>query len=250
MSKRFADTDIWNKEWYQLYTLKQKVLLKYLFDNCDAAGVWEPNYRLAGFIIGEPITRSDIESLNERKNQVAILPDGKVVILDFIAFQYGELSETCRPHQKVIELMKKHGLWGKGMDTLSDRVSDRLQYKDKEQDKNISQDLENNTIRTREGEGVVDKSSCFHKPTPEEVDAYCRERENGVDAERFWNFYEAKGWKVGKNPMKDWRAAVRTWEREEMRKPAPSVSSDGGLSVWDKMVAMAEAEQRVKGAVA
>lgn len=250
MGKRLTDTDIWNKEWFQLYTLKQKVLLRFLFDNCDAAGVWEPNYRLAGFIIGEPITRSDIESLNGRKKQVAILPDGKVVILDFISFQYGELSETCRPHQKVFELLKKHGLTVKGIDTLSDRVSDTLQYKDKEQDKNISQDLENNTIRTCEEERPVDKSFRFHKPTPEEVEAYCRERNNGVDAARFWNFYESKGWKVGKNPMKDWRAAVRTWEKVEMRKPAPSVGLDTGLSVWDRMVAMAEEEQRMKGAVA
>lgn len=52
----------------------------------------------------------------------------------------------------------------------------------------------------------------FKKPTVEEVRAYCRERQNGVDAEAFVNFYEAKGWVVGRSPMKDWKAAVRTWE--------------------------------------
>jgi hypothetical protein len=46
----------------------------------------------------------------------------------------------------------------------------------------------------------------------EEVRAYCQERGNSVDAQRFVDYYGANGWKVGKNPMKDWKAAVRTWE--------------------------------------
>ena len=53
----------------------------------------------------------------------------------------------------------------------------------------------------------------FTAPTLEEVKEYCAERKNGVDAARFVNYYMANGWKVGKNPMKDWKAAVRTWER-------------------------------------
>lgn len=53
----------------------------------------------------------------------------------------------------------------------------------------------------------------FIKPTVEEIRAYCRERNNIVDAERFYDHYESNGWKVGKNTMKDWKAAVRTWER-------------------------------------
>ena len=58
----------------------------------------------------------------------------------------------------------------------------------------------------------------FCKPTIEEVQAYCEERNNGVDAQRWCDYYEANGWKVGKNPMKDWKASVRTWERKEGRK--------------------------------
>lgn len=59
----------------------------------------------------------------------------------------------------------------------------------------------------------------FSKPTVEEVAAYCQERNNNVDPQRFWNFYEAKGWKIGKSPMKDWKACVRTWEKDEQSKP-------------------------------
>lgn len=57
------------------------------------------------------------------------------------------------------------------------------------------------------------RASRFIPPTAEEVAYYCKERQNSVDAQRFVDFYEAKGWKVGKEAMRDWRAAVRTWER-------------------------------------
>ncbi|WP_422477229.1 hypothetical protein [Pleomorphochaeta sp. DL1XJH-081] len=56
----------------------------------------------------------------------------------------------------------------------------------------------------------------FFKPTVEEISAYCQERKNEVDPQKFWDFYESKGWKVGKNPMKDWKASVRTWEKSEL----------------------------------
>lgn len=59
----------------------------------------------------------------------------------------------------------------------------------------------------------------FTPPTIEEVQAYCKERKNNVDAIRFVDYYQANGWKVGKNPMKDWKAAVRTWERNNYGKP-------------------------------
>jgi len=58
-----------------------------------------------------------------------------------------------------------------------------------------------------------DNNKRFTPPTVEEVKAYCQERNNGIDAEAFVSFYESKGWLIGKNKMKDWKAAVRTWER-------------------------------------
>ena len=55
----------------------------------------------------------------------------------------------------------------------------------------------------------------FTPPTLAEVTAYCRERPNAVDPQRFIDYYTANGWKVGKNSMKDWKAAVRTWEGKQ-----------------------------------
>lgn len=80
----------------------------------------------------------------------------------------------------------------------------------------LSQDkirLDKNNIPpiSPKGDGEC-SSKKFIKPDITEIEAYCRERSNGIHATEFFDFYEAKGWKVGKSPMKDWRAAVRTWE--------------------------------------
>ena len=63
------------------------------------------------------------------------------------------------------------------------------------------------------------KKKRFIKPTLEEIKQYCIERGNKVDAQHFFDYYESNGWRVGKNSMKNWQAAVRTWERSEYRKP-------------------------------
>lgn len=79
----------------------------------------------------------------------------------------------------------------------------------KYQDKQI---LKSNSIsRTREK---------FTPPTLEDVKAYCQERQNNVDPERWFNYYTSNGWKVGRNSMKDWKAAVRTWERSSYDRPS------------------------------
>lgn len=70
-----------------------------------------------------------------------------------------------------------------------------------------------------EKEGMVaDKPPIRHNfspPTVEEVKAYCTEKGYNIDPDRFVDFYTSNGWKVGKNPMRDWKAAVRNWSRKE-----------------------------------
>ena len=69
---------------------------------------------------------------------------------------------------------------------------------------------------TKQNRGEDDaRARRFTPPSVEEVYAYCRERGNAVDPDRFVDFYAAKGWRIGREPMRDWRAAVRTWEKKE-----------------------------------
>ena len=63
----------------------------------------------------------------------------------------------------------------------------------------------------------------FAPPTIEEVAAYCTERNNLVDAERFIDYYTSNGWMVGRNKMKDWKSAIRNWEKREKEKPGTNI---------------------------
>ena len=62
------------------------------------------------------------------------------------------------------------------------------------------------------------KRKVFEKPTIEKIQEYCSERDNGINANAFYDFYESKDWYVGKNKMKDWKACIRTWEQRSNKK--------------------------------
>lgn len=74
---------------------------------------------------------------------------------------------------------------------------------------------ENNKLKSLLKEKSKSPSSKTIKPTVEEIKKYCQERNNSIDAERFYDYYESNGWKVGRNPMKDWKATIRTWEKND-----------------------------------
>ena len=84
---------------------------------------------------------------------------------------------------------------------------------EEEKEKEIEIELDINNIGDSDESQPVKKRKQFKPPTVEEVRDYCYERNNNVNAEAFVDFYESKGWMVGKNKMKDWKAAVRTWEK-------------------------------------
>lgn len=92
-------------------------------------------------------------------------------------------------------------------------------------------------------------ASRFIPPTIEDVRAYCIERGNGVNPESFVDFYASKGWMVGKNKMKDWKAAIRTWEKGESRQAQPrrpsasKAYSNPALDYYHQLMA----EEQVEG---
>ena len=74
---------------------------------------------------------------------------------------------------------------------------------------------------------VAQKKERFKPPTVQEVQDYCNERQNGIQAYTFVNFYQSKGWKVGNQPMKDWKAAVRTWEQKNKQNGITNTTNNG-----------------------
>lgn len=81
--------------------------------------------------------------------------------------------------------------------------------------------LNNKELSNKELNNNKESRKRFTKPTIKGIQDYCKERNNGINAEAFYDFYESKDWYVGKNKMKDWKACVRTWEQRE-RKEKPT----------------------------
>lgn len=82
-------------------------------------------------------------------------------------------------------------------------------------DKDVDKEPEPDADKNKSRSNSADKPRRFTKPTIEEVENYCKERGNNVSAQRFCDFYESKGWLVGKTSMKDWKAAIRNWEERD-----------------------------------
>lgn len=101
--------------------------------------------------------------------------------------------------------------------------------------KQVNLSLSNFDVQGQEQVQVQDKlsqekvkkreSSAFRAPSVDEVRAYCSERGNDVDAEHFVAYYQSNGWKVGRNPMKDWKAAVRSWEKRDLERGEPKTTN-------------------------
>jgi hypothetical protein len=117
--------------------------------------------------------------------------------------------ETKYKEEKMLLSLDENNAYTlSGTDTL--QLRDDLVTNPSTQDRLGKDRLGKDSIK----EDVSDKPkrSVFTPPTYEEVNAYCLERKNGIDAQSFIDFYESKGWMIGKDKMKNWKAAIRTWE--------------------------------------
>ena len=141
--------------------------------------------------------------------------DGVITIPNWNKHQsldaYNKRKERDRLYQAERRAAQR-ALAEKSADSSSDASSD-VGVLDIEEDIDKDIDIDKNIIISDSIESKQKKSKAFRPPTVDEVAAYCSERMNNVNAEQFVDFYSAKGWMLGKNKMKDWKAAVRTWER-------------------------------------
>lgn len=132
---------------------------------------------------------------------IKILENGEIYILQL---------------QNLIGSQSKGALLKQQQRLMNRQVEDKCPPKiDIELKKDIELDIEKENIKRKK----------FTKPTLEEVEEYCKERNNNIDAQTFVDFYESKGWKIGNQSMKDWKACVRTWEKRnttnKVVKPIP-----------------------------
>ena len=140
MAKRFIDTKIWDKAWFRKLSTKNKLVWIYLLGKCDHAGIWDADFELAEFIIGESVTYDELPDVIKDKMQY-IKGEDQYFIPSFIEFQYGELKEHSKPHMSVIKRLKEKGLLRvsntltEKNNTIKDKDKDKVKVKDKKKDK-------------------------------------------------------------------------------------------------------------------
>ena len=137
MAKRFIDTKIWDKAWFRKLSTKNKLVWIYLLGKCDHAGIWDADWELAEFIIGETVTFEELPDIIKDKMQY-IEGEDQYFIPSFIDFQYGELKEHSKPHKSVIKRLIEKKLY-KGFErvtiTPKEKDKEKEQYKVKVKDK-------------------------------------------------------------------------------------------------------------------
>ncbi len=213
MSKRFIDSDIWKKEWFCDLSPALKSFWVYIFSNCDNAGVWETNIRLAEYQIGAKITEEEI--LTEFKGNIVKLDNGKLFIVDFISFQWGDLKEDSVPHRNVFRLLEKHGI-----SYPIDRVSIEYQGvsntpKAKEEDKEKDKEKEKEKKKEKE-EDFKNEVFAFTSYPIEMLEKF-------IDYWTEWNksntkmrFELEKTWEIGKR-LATWASRSKDFNKPQTK---------------------------------
>ena len=206
--KRFTDTAKWSDRNFRLLTPQAKLLWLWLRDNCDNAGVISPDLELAAFQIGQPIEE---QHFKEIENKTEKLENGKIWMPDFVAFQFGELTENSRVHESVIKLLASHGIdYGNAISSHSIPIAKAIDStKDKEKNKDQDKNKDKDKDKDKESKGNMSNG----KPSLEEVVAFCVSLGLPAnDGESFFHGKEGNGWKNGKSPVVNWKATIRNWK--------------------------------------
>jgi predicted phage replisome organizer len=147
---------------------------------------------------------------------IEVLENGAIYMLDIQNFIGKGSTEADRQRlydRRISEERKQNKL------TQSRNLEEICKKSTPEIEIELEKDIEIEKEIHSSAKGTTTKRKRFEKPSISDIKQYCMERNNNIDANQFYDYYESNGWKVGKNSMKDWKAAVRTWERSEYRKP-------------------------------
>lgn len=184
MAKRFTDTTKWNEDWFLDLSISNKLFWIYICDNVDHAGIFKPNKRMFELLVGDKINVKDfLSSVNSEKERIKILENGRWYLTKFIEFQYGsKLNPNNRVHKSIIKLLDTNNV-------------------------DYSIDDEYKMDNSNEGVGTLSQPNDIT-----EVQSYFIEKlSTKKEGERFYYFYESKGWKVGNVKMKNWKMAASGW---------------------------------------
>ena len=145
------------------------------------------------------------------------------------------MDREAEAYENMVEARREAGRRsGKVRREQKEQTGTKTNKTNQDKDKEKDNDKDKDKDKEREYGGFAPVSAAVAAsrarsvpPSLEEIDSYCRERGNQVNARRFMDFYTSNGWRIGKVPMKDWKAAVRSWETNGMdEKTAPAKKPD------------------------
>lgn len=159
-------------------------------------------------------------SLLEQDNMVKVESDSKKTLITVINYEKYQSDEPQESHKKDSEKPQESHR----------KATDEPLKSTNNNDNNDNNDKNDNIIPpiSPQGESEGKKIKRFVKPTVEQVQEYCDSRNNGISGQEFIDYYDSIGWNVGKKPMKDWQAAVRTWENKRK-----TTNSTGYVKRWN-----------------
>lgn len=163
---------------------------------------------------------------------IEVLENGAIYMLDIQNFIGKGSTEADRQRlydRRISEERKQNKL------TQSRNLEEICKKSTPEIEIELEKDIEIEKEIHSSAKSTTTKRKRFEKPTLSQITQYCLERNNNVNAEQFYDYYESNGWKVGKNSMKDWKAAVRTWEKNNYNKPAKS-NKQNAIDVVNKLM--------------
>lgn len=155
---------------------------------------------------------------------IEILENGAIYMLDIQNFIGKGSTEADRQRlydRRISEERKQKKLTqSRNLEEILEKSTPEIEIElELEKDIEIEKEIHSSAKST------TTKRKRFEKPSISDIKQYCMERNNNVNAEQFYDYYESNGWKVGKNSMKDWKACVRTWERNGYDKPTQKKNS-------------------------
>ena len=161
---------------------------------------------------------------------IDVLDNGAIYMLDIQNFIGKGSSEADRKREYRQRIETDRTNVQTNLRQISDKNPPEIEIE-------IEKDIEIEKEIYSSAKSTTTKRKRFEKPTLSEIKQYCIERNNNINAEQFFDYYESNGWKVGKNSMKDWKAAVRTWERSEYRKSnSKKNSKQDAIDVVNKLM--------------
>jgi len=213
--KRMLHANIWESVQFTSLSRDARLFFIGLITIADDDGRFKANCSLLRskiFPLDEEVTTKDVAKLLEETVNAGLISTYKIEEETFGVHPNWEKYQTLRADRKKDSSIPPPP----SIEAIATkRQPNDNQVATKRPHKIREDKIREGNVSSADAPTPKTETKTFKKPTLDEVTAYCGERRNRVNPQKWYNHYESNGWRVGRNPMKDWRAAIRTWEQSE-----------------------------------